>query len=152
MYRNPSNAIQRARLSNGMTQEALAERAGYSVDSVRAWESGARACPIEALDMLSVILDAKWLTVTYLREIYSGGIAELVPEFRVGRPIAEAAAEYISSVLELMDGRFDRKLLRMVADGKIGDEEQPVFKEIMETASSAVRAYYEMLFAGKKGD
>ena len=43
MYRNPSNAIQRARLSNGMTQEALAERAGYSVDSVRAWESGARA-------------------------------------------------------------------------------------------------------------
>ena len=153
MYKNPSNAIQRARLSRGITQEALAERAGYSSDSVRAWESGARACPIEALDILSEILDARWLTVTYLREIYSsGGIAELIPDFRVGRPVAEAAADFIGCVLELVDGRFDRKLLRMVADGKVGDEEQPVYSEIMETASATVRAYYEMRFAARKGD
>ncbi len=42
MDKNKRNALQRARLSSGLTQEALAERSGYSADSVRAWESGAR--------------------------------------------------------------------------------------------------------------
>ncbi len=58
MDKKASNSIQRARLCSGLTQEALAERAGYSPDSVRAWESGARTCPPEALDMLGEILAA----------------------------------------------------------------------------------------------
>lgn len=45
MYQKTGNAIQRARLGKGLTQEALAERCGYSADSVRAWESGATSTP-----------------------------------------------------------------------------------------------------------
>lgn len=151
MYKNPSNAIQRARLGSGLTQEALAERAGYSSDSVRAWESGARTCPIDALGILSEILDAPWLTGVYLRESSRSGLEELIPDFKVGRPLPEAAADYISCVLDLIDGKFDRKLLRMIADGKISDDEQPVFEEIMEAAAKSIKAYYEMRFA-KKGE
>ncbi len=61
MYQTKQNAIQRARISKGLTQEALADRAGYSADSVRAWECGARVASIEALDILATCLDAAWL-------------------------------------------------------------------------------------------
>lgn len=61
MYQKTGNAIQRARLSKGLTQEALAERCGYSADSVRAWESGARTASMDALGMLATVLDAQWL-------------------------------------------------------------------------------------------
>ena len=69
MDKNKRNALQRARLSSGLTQEALAERSGYSADSVRAWESGARMASLEALGILGEVLDAPWLSGVYLREI-----------------------------------------------------------------------------------
>ena len=115
MYQNKPNAIQRARISKGLTQEALAGRCGYSDDTIRAWESGA--------------LDS------------------LLPDFRVALPLAEAAAGYISAVLELVDSRFDRQLLRMVADGHIDEVEGKDFAALMEVANRVNRAYYEMRFA-----
>ena len=56
MYQNAQNAIQRARISKGLTQEALAERSGYSADSVRAWECGARVT-CEGCEVKTRILD-----------------------------------------------------------------------------------------------
>lgn len=149
MDRKTGNAIQRARISSGLTQEALAERTGYSPDSVRAWESGARTCPLDALDMLSTALSAPWLTGVYLRE-HSSALDELIPDIRIGRPLPEAAAEYISLVLDLVDGRFDRKLLRMVADGRIDDDESEIFEEILDMGSKTIKAYFEMRFAARK--
>lgn len=146
MYQSPQNAIQRARLSKGLTQEALAERAGYSADSVRAWECGARVASIEALDILAACLDAAWLPGVYLRE-QSAALQSLLPEFEVGRPLPEAAAEYITAVLELVDMRFDRQLLRMIADGKVDDSESEIFDAILDAAGKAAKAYYEMRFA-----
>lgn len=146
MYQSAQNAIQRARISKGLTQEALAERAGYSADSVRAWECGARVASIEALDILAACLDAAWLPGVYLRE-QSAALQSLLPEFEVGRPLPEAAAEYINSVLELVDMRFDRQLLRMIADGKVDDSESEIFDEILDAAGKASKAYYEMRFA-----
>lgn len=146
MHENQGNAIQRARISSGLTQEALAERAGYSADSVRAWECGARTASLEALSRLQVVLDAPWLSGVYLME-QTDALRELLPDFRVGMPLAQAAAGYITCVLDLIDNRVDRKLLQLVADGKIDEVEQPVFDEIMRLAASANRAYYEMRFA-----
>ena len=62
-------------------------------------------------------------------------------------PLAEAAAGYISAVLELVDSRFDRQLLRMVADGHIDEVEGKDFVTLMEVANRVNRAYYEMRFA-----
>lgn len=150
MYTKASNAIQRARISRGLTQEALAERAGYSDDSIRAWESGARTASMEALGILAECLQTPWLPGVYLRE-QNNALNDLIPDFKVGRPIAEAAADFISCVLEMVDGRFDRKLLRMVADGKIDDIEAADFSRLMQLAAEATRAYYEMRFAEHKG-
>lgn len=146
MYQNKPNAIQRARNSRGLTQEALAERSGYSDDSIRAWESGARTASIEALGILSECLQAPWLTGVYLRE-QTDALNGLIPDFKVGRPISEAAAEYISCILELVDGKFDRQLLRMVADGRIDYMEAETFAGLLDLAGRANKAYFEMRFA-----
>lgn len=149
MYQNKRNALQRARMSAGLTQEALAERSGYSTDSVRAWESGARMASLEALGILSEVLGTAWLPGVYLRE-QTSALNELLPAFEVDRPLGEAAAEYVSCLFELMDQRVDRQLLRMVADGRIDKVEQPVFEEILEIAGRANKAYYEMRFAAMR--
>ena len=149
MDKKPLNSIQRARISRGLTQEALAERAGYSVDSIRTWESGGRTCPLDALGVLSEVLEAPWLTGVYLRE-QSSCLDALLPDFRVGRPLPEAAADYISRVLDLVDVRFDRKLLRMIADGKVDDDEAAVFGEILEMSAKIIKAYFEMRFAARR--
>ena len=142
MYENQGNAIQRARICKGLTQEALAERVGYSVDTVRAWESAA----LEALSKLQLVLDAPWLSGIYLQE-QTDALKALLPEFEVGKPLAQAAAGYITCVLDLIDNRVDRKLLQLVADGKVDEVEQPVFDEIMAMAAAANKAYYEMRFS-----
>lgn len=54
----------RARISCGFTQEALAECSGYSADSIRSWESGARTASMEALGILSECLQSPWLTAS----------------------------------------------------------------------------------------
>lgn len=149
MDKKPINIIQRARNGKGLTQEALAEIAGCSVDSVRAWESGVRNCPIDMLGKLGEILSAPWLTGVYLRE-QSTSLDALIPAFTIGRPLPEAAAEYISNVLDFVDNKFDRALLRMVADGHIDDVESEIFERIMETGEAITVAYYEMRFAARK--
>lgn len=151
MYQTKPNAIQRARISSGLTQEALAGRCGYSDDSIRAWESGARTASLEALGILAECLDAPWLTGVYLRE-QTGTLNALIPDFRVAMPLAEAAAGYIGSVLDLVDSRFDRALLRMVADGRIDEVEAKDFVAMMELADRVNQAYYEMRFAAGQAE
>lgn len=152
MYKNKGNAIQRARLSAGLTQEALAERSGYSADTIRAWENGARFPSMEAVDALVACLQAPWLGTMCLRE-QSEALAALVPEFTVDRPVAEAAAEFINRVLDMVDARFDRQLLKMVADGRVDELEEEMFQAIMDKADDICTAYFELKFAkGGIGD
>lgn len=146
MYQKKANAIQRARISRGFTQEALAECSGYSADSIRAWESGVRTASMEALGILSECLQSPWLAGVYLRE-QSDALTSLIPDFRVGRPIPEAAAAYISCVMELIDERFDRQLLRMVADGQIDCLETQDYEKLIRLGGQATAAYYELRFA-----
>lgn len=149
MDKNPQNAIQRARLSKGLTQEALAERIGYSPDSVRAWENGTRIASLEALDALTVALDASWLSGIYMRE-QTAALNALLPDFEVGKPLAQAVAGFITAVLDLMDVKADRKLLQMVADGRIDAAEQTDFDCIMDLAEKVNKAYFEVRFAAKE--
>lgn len=148
MDKTAGNAIYRARKLRGLTQEALGTAVGYSPDTIAAFEAGARLAPIEALDNMAALLSADWLTATYLREQYStGALAEIIPCFVVGRPLAEAAAEYINAMLDMMDRRFDRELLRMIADGRIDDLEQPVFAAIIEQGAKINSAFYTLKYA-----
>ena len=144
--RNPQNPIQRARICRGLTQEALAERTGYSADSVRAWESGVRVPSLEALAILQRELRAPWLTGAFLRQ-ETAALAPTVPVFAVDKPLAEAAARYICCILAWTDGRFDRRLLRMIADGRIDETEKADYSAIMAMAEQTATAYLELKFA-----
>ncbi len=148
MYQNAVNVIQRTRRNRGLTQEALAERIGCSDDSVRAWECGARCPSLDSLETIAVALDAPWLPGIFLRE-QTSALNDLLPEFDFGKPLAQAAAGYVAAILELVDHRVDRRLLQLVADGRIDEVEKSVFAEILDLAATANRAYYEMLFAGR---
>ena len=146
MYKKTPNAIQRERLRNGITQEALAERIGYSTDAVKAWENGSRFPSANVVDMLADCLQAPWLAPMCLRE-QSEALAELVPDFTVDRPVAEAAANFINCVLDMVDLRFDRQLLKMVADGRVDEVEEDMFQAIMEKADEVCTAYFELKFS-----
>ena len=144
--RNPQNPIQRARIRRGLTQERLAERTGYSADSIRAWETGVRAPSLEALAILQKELRAPWLTGAFLRQ-QTAALAPIVPTFSADKPLAEAAARYICCILAWTDGRFDRRLLRMIADGRIDETEKADYSAIMEMAEQTAGAYLELKFA-----
>ena len=61
--------------------------------------------------------------------------------------IGEGLGIYEEKILELVDSRVDRALLRMVADGQIDQVELPVFEALMDLAARANKAYYEIRFA-----
>lgn len=146
MYQNTPNVIQRARNRKGLTQEALAFECGYSDDSIRAWESGARTASMEALNILAGRLDAPWLPIVYMQE-RTTVLNALLPEFSEDKPLSETAAAYVSYIFEFVDERFDRKLLRMVADGRIDEVEAPVYREMLALGEQITKAYFEMRFS-----
>lgn len=67
-HQNNSNAIQRARISKGLTQKTLAGRCGCSDDTARVRESGARTASVETLSILPECLEDPWFIGVYLRE------------------------------------------------------------------------------------
>lgn len=150
MYEKPRKALQIARNSRHLTQEELAERTHYSVDSIRVWESGGRVAPIPAMMDLANQLDAPWLVLAYLREQYGEGfLRDVVPDFEVGKPLSEAAAAFITCIFEAVDEKFDRQLLRMVADGRIDEVEQPTFRQIQDWARRLTQAALNVSFAAE---
>lgn len=151
MDKKTGNAILRARKLRGITQEALGDMIGYSPDTIAAFEAGVRFAPIEALDKMATCLSAEWLPGMYLREQYSSGaLAELIPSFSVGKPLAEAGAAYINAMLDMMDRKFDRELLRMIADGRIDGLEEPIFDEILKQGAEINSAYYTLKFSRER--
>lgn len=146
MEKTAANPIQMARNLRHKTQEELAELLYVSTDTVQAWERGTRVPDPKTLDALSDKLDCPWLSLIYLRD-RSTSMARIIPKFTVGRPMPEAAAAYISSVMDLVDIRFDRRLLRMMADGRIDELEAPDYKEIMEASAQMITCYFDLLFS-----
>ena len=144
-----ANPIQMARNMRHKTQEELAELMYVSTDTVQAWERGTRIPDPKTLDTLSDKLDCPWLSLIYLRD-RSASMARILPDFTVGRPLPEAAAAYISSVMDLVDIRFDRRLLRMMADGRIDELEAQDYAEIMEASTCMIKAYFDLLFAAER--
>lgn len=144
-----ANPIQMARNMRHKTQEELAELMYVSTDTVQAWERGIRVPDPKALDTLSDRLDCPWLSLIYMRD-RSASMARIIPDFAVGKPMSEAVAAYITSVADLNDIRFDRRLLRMMGDGRVDETEKPDYKEIVEASSHMITAYFEMLFAAER--
>lgn len=143
-----ANPIQMARNMRHKTQEELAELMYVSTDTVQAWERGTRVPDPKTLDALSDKLDCPWLSLIYMRD-RSASMARVIPNFTVGKPMSEAVAAYITSVADLNDIRFDRRLLRMMADGKVDEQEKPDYDEILAASACMITAYFDLLFAAR---
>ena len=141
-----ANALKRARNIRHITQEGLAEMSGWSVDMIQAWERSTRMPSLETLHELAKYLDSPWLPDTYIRE-RTDVLNDIIPDYQANRPLAEAVAGYINAVLDLVDERFDRKLLRIVADGCVDALEKETYQRLMDKAQEVNKAYYEMRFA-----
>ena len=62
------NIYKTARSAAGLTQEAAAERLGLSVERIRAYETGQRIPPNEAVERMVILYNAQHLAYQHLRE------------------------------------------------------------------------------------
>lgn len=147
MDKNAVNAVKRARISAGTTQEKAAEMSGYSVDAIQAWENGSRRAPVKALDKLAICYDAPWLAALYLRETSEGSVAEVVPDFTPGEPLPRAVLELLDAVNAFFDRHGDRRLVSIAADGAISEAERPEFEAILADIAAISRAYMAVRYA-----
>ena len=147
MDKNTGNALKRARLAQGITQERLAEMSGYSVDSIAAWEGGGRTASVPVLELLSVCLGAPWLTGVYLREQAGGALDGVIPEFSPNLGLSQAACELISKIYAFADKHHDRTLIALAADNQITEQERPYYDEIVADLRELQKAILAVRFS-----
>ncbi len=147
MDKKTGNAIKRARILTGYSQEKAAEMSGYSVDSIQAWEAGTRRASVEALDTLALCYNAPWLAGMYLRELSQGSFADTIPDFTPGEPLPQTVAALLNHMYAFCDRHSDRRLLAIAADGKVTDVEQPELDAIMEDLQEVIKAAMEVRYA-----
>lgn len=146
MDKNAGNAIKRARLAQGITQEKLAEMSGYSADAISAWENGVRQASVPVLELLAVCLSAPWLTGVYLREQANGALDDIVPAFTPGKPLSAAAVRVLNGIYAFSDKHRDRRLLSIAVDDIITPEERQEYDEGMKDLQEIVAAAMELRY------
>lgn len=147
MDKKTGNAVKRARILTGYSQEKAAEMSGYSVDSIQAWEAGTRRASVEALDTLALCYNAPWLAGMYLRELSQGGFADTIPDFTPGEPLPQTVLALLDHIYAFCDQHSDRRLMAIAADGKITAEERPEFDAIMKDLREITQAAMAVRFA-----
>jgi transcriptional regulator with XRE-family HTH domain len=146
MDKNEGNAIKRARIARGITQERLAEMAGCSADTIRAWEGGSRQPSVHMLELLAVCLDSPWLVGVYLREQADGALDDIVPDFTPGTPVSQAVVHLINKIYAFNDSHGDRRLMAIAEDNVITQAERQEFDAIVEDIRGIVEAALELRF------
>lgn len=142
------NALKRARVIAGLTQERAAESVGYSVDAVQRWEDGSRRPGIEAVEALADAYGAPWLPALFWREISgSGAFAATMPGFEPGVPMAQAALKLLRAVCEFAEGEYSRHLMDIACDGVVDETEAPMYRDIMRCAARIGQATLELRFS-----
>lgn len=141
------NALKRARISKGVTQEKAAEMVGYSVDAIQAWEAGTRRPSPEVVELLAMAYDAYWMPAMYWRELSNGVLEETFPAFQPGVPLPQAVAAVLDKVLTFTERHADRRLIAMAADGRIDDQERTEYDAILEDLQAICQAAMELNFS-----
>jgi transcriptional regulator with XRE-family HTH domain len=149
MDKNAGSAIKRARIMRGITQERLAEMAGCSADSIRAWELGNRRPSVHTLELLAVCLDAPWLAGVYLREQADGALDDIVPDFTPGTPVSQAVIRLVDRVYAFSESHGDRRLMAIAEDNVITQSERQEFDAIMEDIRGIVEAAMELRYCAQ---
>lgn len=146
---NDTNAYAKCRREPGLTQEAWAERLDISVESVKAYELGARVPPKAVVARMVQASGCQWLALRYLQETDEG--LEVIPKVAItSLPLAVIAL--INKILAFADRHRDKQLLQIAEDGIIDESERPLFEEIVEDLTELIGAVYQVKYAPGAAD
>ena len=125
-------------LAGGFCLVAAADRLGFSVESLRAYESGQRIPPNEVVELMVILYNAQHLAYQHLRETNAmyGRVVPEVPQCSV----LEASARLTNRIYAFADSHADRRLMRMAEDNVIDPVERPEFDAILEELQEIVEA------------
>ena len=122
------NIYKNARKSAGFTQEKAAQLLSVSVDSLRDYEQSQRPVPSDVASAMCDVYQAPYLAVQHLRRSSELG-KRVVPEIQL-KDLPEAVLSVLAAVQRFIVKRD--AMIEIVADGKIEEDEQAEWNEIMD--------------------
>ena len=137
------NDYKTARRFAGMTQERWAEAIGCSVDSVRAYETGARTPSDDVVVSMCEISGHSTLAYWHLRS-RSPLAAGVLPEVEQ-LPLPQAVVQLLCSIKDFNDYHAD--LLEIAADGKVSTFEAAAWENIVTRLNAVIRAAIQVKVA-----
>lgn len=137
------NDYKTARRFAGMTQERWAEAIGCSVDSVRAYETGARTPSDDIVVSMCEISGHSTLAYWHLRN-RSPLAADVLPDVEQ-LPLPQAVVQLLVAIEQF--GEDHGNLLAMAADGKISADEALEWQGIKKRLDLVVKAALQVKVA-----
>ena len=144
------NIYKNARKSAGMTQEKAAQLLNVSVDSLRDYEQSQRPVPSDVASAMCDVYQAPYLAVQHLRRSSELG-KRVVPEIQL-KDLPEAVLSVLAAVQRFIVKRD--AMIEIVADGKIEENEQAEWDEILDRMNNLFVAINRTMMAynlGKSG-
>ena len=136
------NIYKTARSAAGLTQEAAAERLGLSVERIRAYETGGRIPPNEAVERMVILYNAQHLAYQHLRET-NELYGRIVPTLE-DRDLIRTAVVLRDRLARLEQGRSLDRLTEIAEDDRIDEDERPEFLAIVTELREIVRGALEL--------
>ncbi len=137
------NIYQKARLGAGLTQERAAELIGISVESIRAYETGVRIPPDDAVTRMVEIYNTQFLAVQHLRA--RSELAQKVMPKIEQKCLAEAVLCFLTELEDVEAYKTD--LMRICRDGVISDDERALMTRIEKEVDEACEAWWAVKYA-----
>lgn len=137
------NDYKTARRFAGMTQERWAEAIGCSVDSVRAYETGARTPSDDVVVSMCEISGHARLAYWHLRH-RSPLAADVLPDVE-RLPLPQAAIKLILAIADY--NAMQGKLIELVSDGKITPDEKVNWDGIVCRLDGIIKAAIQVKVA-----
>lgn len=143
------NIYQLARMAAGLTQERAAEALSISVESLRLYETDRRTPPNSIVAQMSDLYNTQYLIVQHVRQ--ADELARsLIPEPHQ-RPLEQSSIRMYRLVRDFVNKHRTDALIDIAEDGRIDDDERPVFDQIMNELEEIAAAFYELrLNTGKE--
>lgn len=137
------NDYKTARRFAGMTQERWAEAIGCSVDSVRAYETGARTPSDDVVVAMCEISGHARLAYWHLRHRSPLG-ADVLPDVDL-LPLPQAVVQLLVAIGDFEEVHGD--LLDLAADGKISPTEVGIWTDTLKCLDNIIRAAIQVKVA-----
>ena len=138
------NIYQVSREHAGLTQEAAVSRLGFSVESLRKYETGRCRPSDDTVKAMVTLYNDQYLGYLHMQ---SSPLAGCIPRVRL-QGIQQAAMRIVRLVKRFArDQRVDQ-LLEIAEDGVIDEEELPGFHEIMAELRAIVESVLALGFCG----